>query len=413
MRSGLIGFILGVALMILALVLAQQRLIRDIEPDLSFRFSSYVFDGTEFPQGDFEQGRLVHRSLFPARFTTTFYNAEYQQVTRADKPGRYGAVVRMSFFGGNTVYRFITLYRTPERVYWGETPIPISVQLPEVGLDPAVVRAQATEIGEATKESLIGHGEGSPQLAILLAGLSETAPTDAPAVARNSVFARDANWWYGLRDRLGLAPKYQYLVDLPRDYDADPTKRWPLIFYVTTATEAGTDLAVVRGSGLAREIGSGRQIPAVVISPQEPPDQDWSLQALAHLLDEVCAKYRIDPDRVYLTGETKTWELAAAYPERFAAINPICGECDPADAARLKDIPVWAFYGTEQLSSSLDQTNAMIGAIRLAGGHAHLTLSDGNHDSWDQAYAMDSLYTWLLAQKRGQVEVMTPGVQVP
>ena len=131
------------------------------------------------------------------------------------------------------------------------------------------------------------------------------------------------------------------------------------------------------------------------------------------LLDEISQKYRVDADRIYVTGGSEVWELAEAYPERFAAINPLCGECDPADAARLKDLPVWAFYGTEQESSSMAQTNAMLDSIRKAGGHPHLTLSDGHHDTWDMAYATDALYKWLLAQKRGQPEAVTPGVPTP
>ena len=42
---------------------------------------------------------------------------------------------------------------------------------------------------------------------------------------------------------------------------------------------------------------------------------------------KVAAKYRIDPDRVYVTGMSMggmgTWSLAASRPGRFAAIVPI------------------------------------------------------------------------------------------
>ena len=49
-------------------------------------------------------------------------------------------------------------------------------------------------------------------------------------------------------------------------------------------------------------------------------------------------KYKIDPKRIYLTGLSMggagTWSLAAAHPERWAAIVPICFGGDPSTAAR-------------------------------------------------------------------------------
>jgi hypothetical protein len=47
MRSGIIGFFLGALLVVLALVVLQQRVIRDFEPDLAFHFGHYVFNVTE------------------------------------------------------------------------------------------------------------------------------------------------------------------------------------------------------------------------------------------------------------------------------------------------------------------------------------------------------------------------------
>ena len=417
MRAGIIGFILGAALVILALALVQQRVIRDVSVDLNYRFDAYVFNRPQFPPGDFVPGRMVHRLLAPDRCVITFYNAQYEEVKQADQPGRYGAVVRMYFgLGRNEVDRFITLYREPAKVLWGERQWPMSVQIPDDDLDPAVVRNQQTEIGEILRNSLVSDGyivtdKGSPHLAILLAGLSETKATDPPAVQRTNVFARDADWWYGLRQRLGLEEKYPYMVDLPRDYDADPAKRWPLILYLHTDSESGTNFQSVRQSGLDYEIVHGRQVPAIVLSPQFPYYETWNPRILAKLLDEISAKYRVDPDRVYLSGGPETWNVALAFPERLAAISTIWCDTDVDDAARLKDVPVWAFdddLGKENTPTSL--VYELVDAIRQAGGHAHLTLADRNRDVWAQAYATDALYTWLLAQKRGQPEVITPGV---
>ncbi len=216
---------------------------------------------------------------------------------------------------------------------------------------------------------------------------------------------------------MGLGLSYRYLVDLPHDYDA--AKKWPLILYLHSGAQKGADLQLVRDSGLAKQIAHGREVPAIVISPQVPVDQDYSIPALNQLLDEVMAKYPIDPDRVYLTGISMggdaAWALALAHPERIAAIAPVAGDSDPADSARLKDIPVWDFQGMKDDVAPPQNPIASVIAVRQAGGHAHQTLfpEAGHFDSWDLAYGTEALYPWLLAQRRGQPEVVTPGVPTP
>jgi predicted peptidase len=227
------------------------------------------------------------------------------------------------------------------------------------------------------------------------------------------VVARDDAWWDGLREQLGLAPHYPFQVYLPHDYDADPAKKWPMIFYLTTGAENGTDLVRVRQSSLSLVLEGGKQIPAVVIAPQCPLGEDWNSKALSLLLDEVIAKYRIDPDRISLTGGGEVWVMAQVSPERFSAILPIDGDTDPTDAARLKDVPVWAFHGSGDVVTPVSRTTDILAAIRQAGGHTHLTITKGDGDIWDEVYATEPIYPWMLAQKRGQPEVMVPDVLTP
>ena len=402
--------------MLLAAFFFQLWVIRVSAHDIGYRFRVYVFPGSEFPWGYIDQGRVINRCLFPVRVTTTFYDAQYNVVTQADKPGRYGAVVRIGLNGGVVVHNYITLYRTPVKVFWSDGPMSVSAQFPPgTGVDPVVLQKQAVEINEMVKDGFSGFYDESPNLAIVLAGLSETSPTDPPAVGRNDVLARDANWWYGLRQRLGLAEKYLYLVDLPQGYDVDPNKRWPLILYLHGGEAKGDNIRVLRTNGLAGVIARGKQLPAIVISPQCPAGEEWQTQVLSALLDEISTKYRVDPDRIYLTGTSAggdtTWDLALAFPDRFAAIVPIAGESDPRDTARIKDVPTWAFEGAKDDVVPPVMTVYMVDAMRQAGGHPHLTVfPNAGHDSWDRAYATEALYTWLFAQKRGQPEVITPGV---
>src|SRR5207245_1577857 len=61
-------------------------------------------------------------------------------------------------------------------------------------------------------------------------------------------------------------------------------------------------------------------------------DQDAEGKRALALLAEVAQDYRVDPERIYLTGISMggygTWSLAASHPDRWAAIVPICGGGD-------------------------------------------------------------------------------------
>ncbi len=422
MRAGIIGFFAGALVVLLGVAFFQLWVIRESANDLDYKFAQYVFGGTTFPWSYLDQGRALNRVFYPVRITTKFYDAKYNEVTEASQPGRYGAVVRIALNGGVVQYQFITLYRTAVTIYWsdGPTPATVSAQLPPgLGIDPAVLQKQRTEIGDAINWGFFGEGNVSPKLAVLLAGLSETLPGDPAAVARTNFDTRDQVWWFGLRQRLGLAQKYPYLVDLPHGYDADPAKKWPLILSLHSGAQKGTDLHLVRTAGLPAEIDHGRDVPAIVISPQVPEGQNFNVCILNALLDEIAAKYRVDADRIYLTGISMggdaCFDFATAYPERVAAIAPIAGDGDPADAARLKDIPLWDFQGMKDTIVPSDNPIAVVKAVRAAGGRPHQTLfpEAGHYDSWGLAYGTEALYPWLFAQKRGQPEVVTPGVPTP
>jgi predicted esterase len=355
-----------------------------------------VFTGSKFPDGLFREEAVMRDGLrnlvTKAPVTVAFYNDQFQKVPQADKPGRYGAVFQIRGAGGS---RFSTIYRLPDSL----------PEHPELGITKdSITKASFAE---------------SARMAILLAGLSEsTTPAATPEAARADAWARDAAWWGRMREQLHSEPEYQYLVDLPVDYDKDPNKRWPLILFLHGSGERGNDLKKVRDQGLAKVLATGNKFPAVIISPQCPANEWWQSCLLVKLLNDVTAKYRVDADRTYLTGISMggfgSWALGLACPERFAAVAPVCGGSDLTDAARLKDIPLWAFHGQEDKTVPVTNTINMVAAIRQAGGHPHDTLYPGvGHGCWHLVYDTDAFYTWLFAQKLGQPEVVTPGLPVP
>ena len=123
------------------------------------------------------------------------------------------------------------------------------------------------------------------------------------------------------------------------------------------------------------------------------------------MLDEICSRYRVDLDRIYATGLSMggrgTWVQAIDYPDRFAAIAPICGSIpDLEDAARIPHLPVWAFVGAKDEDQSIGR---MVEALQKAGGDARLTVyPDASHDAWTPTYANPEFYEWLLSHRRGR-----------
>src|SRR5690606_30438043 len=126
---------------------------------------------------------------------------------------------------------------------------------------------------------------------------------------------------------------------------------------------------------------------------------------LSAFVDHLLAELPVDTDRVYLTGLSLggfgTWDLALRRPEVFAAIAPICGHGKPLRAAKLKDMPIWAFHGAKDPVVSLKGMAEMINALYASGGNPRFTIyPDAEHDSWTETYSNPQFYQWLLSQRR-------------
>jgi pimeloyl-ACP methyl ester carboxylesterase len=125
------------------------------------------------------------------------------------------------------------------------------------------------------------------------------------------------------------------------------------------------------------------------------------------VLDEVMDHYAVDRRRVYLTGlssgGTGTWQLAAAHPERWAAIVPVCGSADPATAVAIEDLPCGCFHGTADGVAPVANLRRMLARLHAEGGKPRCTEYPGlGHGIWDKVYRDAELYDWLLRQHREQ-----------
>jgi len=164
---------------------------------------------------------------------------------------------------------------------------------------------------------------------------------------------------------------YEFLLFLPKSFGQDRNKKWPLLTFLHGSGESGDDIQKVKVHGPPKLVEKDENFPFIVVSPQNPVGIGWDAEALNTLLDEVLAQLPIDEDRVYLTGLSRggygAWYFACAYPERFAAIAPICGGGYPDAVCRLRNVPVWAFRGAKDDVIPISESKRMVEPLKQCG----------------------------------------------
>jgi len=187
----------------------------------------------------------------------------------------------------------------------------------------------------------------------------------------------------------------------------------------------GSDIAKVEGQAMRvwRGLEEFAEEPCIVVVPQclskskDGERSTWIPGDLNVLLQNLKATLPVDPDRVYLTGNSMggygTWVWAGHNPEHFAAVAPISGGIGrngPKDvtediakwAANLAKIPVYAFAGETDDVVPADRSKRMIEAIRKAGGkQAKLKVyPNEGHGAKSLVYSTAESYDWIFSKKR-------------
>lgn len=219
-----------------------------------------------------------------------------------------------------------------------------------------------------------------------------------------------------------------YRMLKPDRYGKAGQERYPLVIFLHGLAERGTDNQKQLCNGVEAFAGDAarKNHPCFLMVPQCPPDGLWCRITAAadtrrnlplaqnptepaalvlELIDAVCRDYRVDTDRIYLTGVSLggygTWDLIARRPELFAAAMPVCGGGDPAQAGKLAHMPVWAFHGDHDPLVPVERSRDMITALQKAGGKPNYTeYKDANHDSWTPTYKNPDVLEWLFRQRK-------------
>ena len=197
-----------------------------------------------------------------------------------------------------------------------------------------------------------------------------------------------------------------YLLFLPATYAATPDTHWPLILYLHGGSLRGENVEQLRTLGLPHKLESKPDFPFVVVSPQCPAGEIWTdAEAIDALLDRVIRDYRIDQQRIYVTGHSMGGRgaLYFAYrlPSRFAAVLAL-SPYSPVSAwgNKLAQIPLWLFQGSADTLAPITETKELVGAIQSAGGHPRFNSLEGRDHFILDVYDRPDVYQWLLQQKR-------------
>lgn len=198
-----------------------------------------------------------------------------------------------------------------------------------------------------------------------------------------------------------------YHLHLPPNHDPNAAEKYPLILFLHGLGERGDDPTKIKIYGMPFVTWRDESFPFITVSPVCPLDRMWSgyVDEVMALLADCIGRYNADPKRIYLTGLSMggngVWALALRYPDRFAALAPICGWGDESQVHRLKDKPIWMVHGELDKIVPVEESEKLYRELMSYGAPhvTYMTYSHTGHNVWDEAYDNPDLYTWLLSHQ--------------
>lgn len=253
-------------------------------------------------------------------------------------------------------------------------------------------------------------------LTILASAASATELTKDEVDFRKKVFV----------DKNGARLPYRLYV--PTTYSKEI--KYPLVMWLHGGGGRGTDnvyqISRSDTKGTHFWISPQNQVnfPAFVIAPQCPIDENWAdpelnqptkaLLLAIEALNAVQKEFSIDPDRVYIAGQSMgglgVYALLQLYPERWAGALVMSAYDNFTDAKAISRVPLWVFQGDADQTVPVTLVREMMKQLRKIHANLRYTEYHGvDHAVWDKAFAEPDLLAWLSAQKRGQAAAPQQG----
>ena len=246
------------------------------------------------------------------------------------------------------------------------------------------------------------------------------------------------------------------LTWLPTDYNTT-TQTYPLIIFLHGSGECGdgvSGLSRLISTALPKKIADGwnpeARNPAdgktykfIVVSPQAPSSAQWSYSYshVRNILEDVKKRYRVDVNRIYITGLSAggagTWSSVTndgAFTSTIAAITPVSSVGVNNGAVERPNIPfisgkygvkVWAICGAEDsfYGKDGDYINLInngtpkptVLAVRTGipgAGHSGAAWNTAYDPNWRSNTFNKNMYEWFLQYSRGTTTTPTPSPNV-
>lgn len=192
----------------------------------------------------------------------------------------------------------------------------------------------------------------------------------------------------------------------------NPTANMPLIVYFHGGSFRGTDINLLIGGSLPKFLSDStvKDIPAYILMPQCPTGKTWEqiTTPIIELIDNIVSAKSININKISLTGHslggTGTWKYGATYSSKFSAIAPLSGSVVVSTASQYKDIPVYAFVGSSDVTVDPQTSIDIVPAINSAGGTAQIKNYSGatHFDVPDLTYKDNAvnILNWLILQNK-------------
>ena len=162
-------------------------------------------------------------------------------------------------------------------------------------------------------------------------------------------------------DKAGHRLPYRLFV--PLGYDAN--RKYPLLLWLHGGKARGSDnvrqLTNESQLGTHYWISNGvqREFPVFVMAPQCPSDEVWAepelnqpgpaLKLAMEALAKVQKEFSIDPDRIYVAGQSMgamgAWSVLQAYRGKWAAAMIMAAYDNFTNVGAIAQVPLWVFQG--------------------------------------------------------------------
>ena len=181
------------------------------------------------------------------------------------------------------------------------------------------------------------------------------------------------------------------------------SSRKPLIVFLHGQSLCGRNLDRVRRYGPLNALEMGMKIDAYVLAPQNPGGS-WNPRRVIRLVDWASAHAAVDTNRVYLIGMSLggfgTLDVAATYPDRFAAAMALCGGSTLNDLCGLNRLPLWIMHGTADRAVGIGQSQRVVDAMKQCDSAQRLIwtpVHGADHGRLARVFYLHDTYSWLFA----------------